>query len=206
MPFERFGEAEIKHFLSIARIIVLVPIYLVSFVVVHEVGHTVLARLLGDPESVFYLVQINREDGGTCLGCNIYDPSKLSPLGNFVVSLGGLGFTQALALGALFLIHQKAIRSPLRRLLAALALSFAFLDVPVQVIQGLLYDLEQHTWPTNVDLMDAMLLIQEATGASQLPLKAILGFLALAYLSAFVLIYRRNQSLANPAKVQKIVS
>jgi hypothetical protein len=33
--------------------IVFVPLYLVAFTIIHETGHTVLARLLGDPASTF---------------------------------------------------------------------------------------------------------------------------------------------------------
>jgi hypothetical protein len=36
----------------------LLPLYLVVFAVVHELGHTAPARLLGDPEATFYLVRI----------------------------------------------------------------------------------------------------------------------------------------------------
>jgi hypothetical protein len=49
------------------------------------------------------------------------------------------------------------MRSLPRRILSPTALGFALLDVPLQAIQGLLYDFEQRTWPTNVDLMDTML-------------------------------------------------
>jgi hypothetical protein len=55
----------------------------------------------------------------------------------------------------------------------------------VQVIQGLLYDFEQRTWPTNVDLMDTMLLISRATGSSQALLKGFLVVLAAANLVFF---------------------
>jgi hypothetical protein len=58
------------------------------------------------------------------------------------------------------------MRSLPRRILSPTALGFALLDVPLQAIQGLLYDFEQRTWPTNVDLVDTMLLISRATGAS----------------------------------------
>jgi hypothetical protein len=185
------------RFRRIIFIFLLAPIFLLSFVVLHEVGHTVLARLLGDPDSVFYLVQIDPDGEGACLGCNIYDHTQLSPAGNFVVSLGGLLFTQATALVALFLIPKVTMRSKARRFLSAIALGFAFLDVPVQVIQGLLYDLEQNTFPTNVDLMDAMLLASRATGASQAVLKAILVVLAVAYLVIFWRTYRRQRAKKN---------
>jgi hypothetical protein len=77
------------------------------------------------------------------------------------------------------------MRSLPRRILSPTALGFALLDVPLQAIQGLLYDFEQRTWPTNVDLMDTMLLISRATGASQALLKGFLVVLAAANLVFF---------------------
>jgi hypothetical protein len=35
-----------KRWKQVALILLLAPVYLLSFVVIHEVGHTVLARLL----------------------------------------------------------------------------------------------------------------------------------------------------------------
>jgi hypothetical protein len=195
-------EEEMKRWKQVVLIVLLAPVFLLSFVVIHEVGHTVLARLLGDPDSVFYLARIDPDGEGACLGCNIYDHTKLSTLGNFVVSLGGLLFTQVAALVALFLLPRMPYRSGIRRLLAAVALGFAFLDVPVQVIQGLLYDLEQQTWPTNVDLTDAMLLLSRATGAPQVLLKGILSSLALAYLVWLWSSFRKSRSRGILAQVQ----
>jgi hypothetical protein len=86
--------------LQILLIILLIPVFLVVFTVIHELGHTILARLLGDPNSVFYLVKI--EADSACLGCNIYDQGKLSWGANLFVSLGGLLATQFVALAALF--------------------------------------------------------------------------------------------------------
>jgi hypothetical protein len=66
----------------------------------------------------------------------------------------------------------------------------------VQAVQGLLYNIERHTWPTNVDLMDAMLLISAATGAPQLVLKALLAVTAAVYLYFVWRSYRRVQAIA----------
>jgi hypothetical protein len=87
--------------------------------------------------------------------------------------MSGLLFTQFTALMALVMMRYTRAKALGNRLLAAVALGFAFLDVPVQAIQGLLYNLERHTWPTGVDLMDAMLLISQATGAPPIILKTI---------------------------------
>lgn len=179
---------------QVGLIVILTPLYLLAFVVVHEIGHTLLARLFGDPNSTFYLVQIGPGGRGLCLGCNITDHTKLSTFGNLVVSLGGLLFTQAMALVALGLMRYAPTHTFRNRLLAAIALGFAFLDVPVQVLQGMLYDIERHTWPTNVDLMDAMLLISDGTGASQVVLKTILVIISVAYLYFVWWSYKRVQA------------
>ncbi len=175
-----------RKVLIIALIVLLIPIFLVTFTVIHELGHTLLARLLGDPNSVFYLAKI--EEDTACLGCNIYDQSKLSWGGNLVVSLGGLLASQLTALSMLLLFR---LRPGLlwKRIFGTLALAFAFLDVPVQVLQGLLYNLSHNSFPTNVDLLDFMLLLQQKTSASQLFLKGLLLGSTLAYLAAFLWTY-----------------
>jgi hypothetical protein len=172
-------------------IVVLIPVFLVTFTAIHELGHTVLARLLGDPNSVFYLAKF--EEQGMCLGCNIYDASKLSWGGNVIVSLGGLLATQLVALTAVFFLSFRNNSRLLQRILSIIALGFAFLDVPVQAIQGLLYDLNDQVWPTNVDLIDVMLLLQVKGETSQLLLKGLLFALAVIYLWVFVALYKRSK-------------
>jgi hypothetical protein len=180
-----------RRILNIILYILLIPVFLITFTVIHELGHTILARLLGDPDSVFYLARI--EENSACLGCNIYDPSKLSWGANLIVSLGGLFASQLAALTALFLLRLNFDSRLLRGVLATIALGFAFLDVPGQVIQGLIYNLNQQTFATNVDLLDAMLLIQEKLGASQLLLKGLITAAAILYLFGFVLFYRLSR-------------
>jgi len=186
-----------RRWKSLFLIIVLGPLYLVAFAVVHEIGHTVLARLFGDYGSTFYLAQIDPDGRGLCLGCNITDHAKLSPLGNLAVSLGGLLFTQVMALIALGMMRFTLSHTLRNWLLTPIALGFAFLDVPVQVIQGLLYNIERHTWPTGVDLMDAMILISRGTGAPTVILKMILAILAAAYLYLIWHAYKRVSVFAN---------
>ncbi len=171
-------------------LIALTPIFLVIFTVIHESGHTILARLFGDPASTFYLVRIDEQ--GTCLGCNITDHAKLWYWGNLVVSVGGLLFTQVGAIVAFALARFAPTDSFRRRALIVAAFGFAFLDVVVQVVQGLAYDTSQHTWPTGVDLMDFMLLIGQATGLSQNVLKSGLAVISVVYLFGIVVLYRRS--------------
>lgn len=171
------------------RVTLFITVYLISFVVIHELGHTLLARLLGDPNSVFYLVRIEKHSA--CLGCNIYDQTRLSWGANLTVSLGGLLATQIAAIGALFALRFDFGLRTFRRLLVWIGLGFAFLDVPVQVVQGMLYNLNQQSFPTNVDLVDFMLLLQEKTGASQSLMKGLLVMAALLYLVGMAWFYRQ---------------
>jgi len=176
------------RFLRILLILLLIPIFLIGFTVVHEMGHTILARILGDPASTFYLAKI--EEDSACLGCNIYDYTKLTSSENLLVSAGGLLATQIVAIMLLLFSKTVAGTAWITRLSGRLALGFAFLDITVQGIQGLLYNIEQHTWPTNVDPMDIMLLISAETGASQTPMKIALAGGAAAYLLAFTWLHR----------------
>ena len=178
-----------RKILQIFVISSFIPIFLVAFTVVHEFGHTILARLLGDPNSIFYLVRV--ESNSACFGCSIYDQSKLSWSANLVVNLGGLIATQLTAILCLSLLRFCNLNHFWQRILSAIALGFAFLDIPVQVVQGLLYDLNHHTWPTSVDLMDVMLLLQEKTSISQFWLKGFVFITAVIYLIVFVRVYRQ---------------
>ena len=165
---------------------------LLLFVVAHEMGHTILARLLGDPASTFYLVKL--EESSACFGCNIYDQSKLAWGPNLLVSLGGLLATQLLAV-ALLLFPRYGRGGPrLRRWAGATGLSYVFLDVLVQGVQGLLYDVEQHTWPTDVDLLDVMLLIRQRWPVPQLYLKGTLVLVGAAWLFLSWRHYRRSST------------
>ena len=63
-----------NHRSQTTLLIILTPAFLLVFTIIHESGHTLLARLFGDPASTFYLVKIDEQ--GTCLGCNITDHNK----------------------------------------------------------------------------------------------------------------------------------
>lgn len=179
-------------------ILLLIPAFLIGFTVVHEMGHTILARILGDPSSTFYLTKI--EESSACLGCNIYDHARLTSMENLLVSAGGWLATQIVAILLLVLSKTVAGKAWMTSLLGRLALAFAFLDVSVQGIQGLLYDIEQHSWPTNVDPMDIMLLISAQTGASQALMKIALAGGAAAYLLVFTWLYHHWK---NPAQEKR---
>lgn len=73
----------------------LIPVFLVGFTVVDELGHTLLARAAGDTQAVFYLWRV--DENGACLGCTNTDHTKLTTTENLVVVLGGLLATQPVA-------------------------------------------------------------------------------------------------------------
>lgn len=176
-------------------IILSIPVLLLIFTVIHETGHTLTARLFGDRNSTFYLVKIDEQ--GTCLGCNISDHTKLSHLGNLAVSISGLLFTQVSAVLLLLLARKTPGNTFQRRLLLVAGFIFV-MDVPAQVLQGLLYDITSHTFPTGVDLMDFMLLVSQKTGSSQVFLKLVLALLAGVYLYA---IYRLSKPLSRATQL-----
>ncbi len=69
--------------------------FLIVMVNVHEVGHTVFARLLGDDSAHYVLYEA--QGRSTCLGCNLYDSSRLGDVANVLVNFGGVVFTQLLS-------------------------------------------------------------------------------------------------------------
>lgn len=174
-------------------IILLVPVFLLALIVIHELGHTGLARLLGDPQADFYLVDPG-EHSGCMLGCTFYDVTKLTWGANLVVSVSGLFAGQTVALAALFLLRVSECHHFLRSIFSALALSCAFFDVPWQVFQSLTYNLDESAWPTGADLVDLLLLLRIRFDVDQLFLKGLLFMVAALYLGGFIWLYRRNRA------------
>lgn len=174
-------------------IILLIPVFLFALIIIHELGHTTAARLLGDPGAVFYLV--DKTEQSSCIGCTYYDVSKLSWGANVIVSLTGLFAGQLVAIAALFLLplHHAGNRW-LRLVFSMTALSFSLFDVPWQVLQALSANLGRSKWPTGKDLVDFLLLLQMRFDFSQLLLKSFLLLIALLYLAGFVRLYRRNRA------------
>jgi Peptidase M50B-like len=77
----------------VGLVVVLAPVITAGMILTHEIGHTVVARLLGDRRATFVLYR-----RGSCIGCNLYDSQKLSPWGNVAVSVAGVWFTALLSL------------------------------------------------------------------------------------------------------------
>lgn len=165
----------------ISRIFLNILVLIVALLVMvnlHEIGHTLAARLLGDPQSHYVLYQ--SEGYHTCLGCNFFDASRLSEAGILVVSASGLGITQV---GVLLLLqlHAWARRPVLRRILGASTLVF-LIDLPLQVGQGVFrYTPAQHAL-SNVDLADVIYLLVKGTQASPEAIKVVMVGAAMGYL------------------------
>lgn len=176
-----------KRALWIGLIIMMTPSYLTLMLVVHELGHTLLARQLGDPEARFYLWQ-SGPGGDWCLGCNIYDEASFAPGPAILTNLGGVLATQAVVMLALLLFGWVRAADWRGRFLAVTIWAYA-IDPPFQVAQGLLYDIERHRWPSGVDMVDVMLLVSRETGAPQELMKAGLVAGTVVYLGLLAVVY-----------------
>jgi hypothetical protein len=166
--------------------------FLLVMVNVHEIGHTVVARLLGDVSAHYVLYQA--EGRSSCMGCNFYDSSRLGDGANVLVNFGGVIFTQLLCWTAILLLARRD-GGVLKRwmLLSAIGMTWA-LDVILQLVQGLYADipgvLPRGPESTYTDYLAVVWFIREQTGADQAALKVGLFVGTLAY-SALLLIFTR---------------
>ncbi|MBV9817934.1 MAG: hypothetical protein JOZ07_06235 [Solirubrobacterales bacterium] len=147
---------------------------------VHEIGHTVAARLAGDPHASYALYETYPSGRLQCLGCNHYDAARLSFWGRFLVSVAGVLATQLVALAALML----AALSGRRPSLAALVLVFVVFvlgDAVYQTLQALTAPVATQTGLTNVDFADALFLLREHWHLSAALLKVLLAVATAAW-------------------------
>jgi len=164
----------------LARLFGLLLVALAAVVVmvnVHELGHTLTARLLGDATASYRLFE--REPDGFCIGCNTYDASGLTPAGEILVLLGGLVATQLAAVGMLW-GRRRVTSIRARRVLLVVAVVFS-LDVLVQLVQALVASHE--TTLTGVDLADVMLIATRETGLDRGLLVALLFACAIVHVA-----------------------
>jgi len=166
--------------------------FLFVMVNVHEIGHTAVARILGDDSAHYVLYQAHREGG--CLGCNLYDSSRLNDIANVIVNLGGVAFTQLLSWTAVLLLAGGE-RAMLKRwmLLSAVGITWAG-DLILQLSQGLQANIPE-TLPrgpdsTYTDYQAVLWFIRDQTGAAVSDLKAVLLIATVGY-SALVFIATR---------------
>ena len=157
--------------------------FLFVMVNVHEVGHTVFARLLGDDSAHYVLYQA--QGRSACMGCNLYDSSRLGDVANVLVNLGGVVFTQLLCWIAILLLAGTD-RVVIKRwmLLSAIAITW-FGDVILQLLIGLPASIPE-TLPrrpeiTYSDYPAVIWFLRDQTGAGVADLKAVLLVATIAY-------------------------
>jgi hypothetical protein len=164
--------------------------FLFVMVNVHEVGHTVFARILGDDSAHYVLYQAQGQS--TCMGCNLYDSSRLGDIANVLVNFGGVAFTQLLCWTAVLLLASGA---GLKRwmLLSAVAITWSG-DVVLQLVQGLQANVPQvlprGPQMTYTDYQAVIWFIRDQTGAAVSDLKAALIVATVGY-SALLLVATR---------------
>lgn len=156
---------------------------------VHEMGHTVFARLFGDRSASYALYRLQPDGSVACIGCNTYDESQLSFLGNAVVTLGGVLFTQGLAL--LLLWYAGRSRNAPCRSFCAVLMNVCLFDAVVQVAQGLAADTARQTALTRVDLADFVWLLSNRMHAAPDLLQGSILAALIAYLWGFRRLYRK---------------
>ena len=156
---------------------------------IHEIGHTLVAQIAGDHDARYFLY--HHDPGkGTCIGCNIYDETRLSYLGNIAVTLGGVAITQIIVVALLAWGARQKLKGFKRRLAFLVASVFA-IDAPVQVLQALLANVAAQRSLTRVDLADTLYLLMQRTSASPATLEVVLVCALAGYAALLVLLYLR---------------
>ena len=142
---------------TVSALLIFAPFAFLIMINVHEIGHTLLARALGDGDAVYYLYKQFDADKA-CFGCNIYDARKLSELGNLLVSLGGVLASQLVVFALVWVWRRRAwVREP-RYLIVTAIILFAS-DVPFQVFRGIQADIASQAGLVRVDLADFLYLL-----------------------------------------------
>ena len=158
-------------------------VFLFLMVNVHEVGHTVFARLLGDDSAHYVLYQTQGRN--TCMGCNLYDSSRMGDAANTLVNFGGVIFTQLLCWIAILLlaVGERAMVRPWM-LLSVIAITWSG-DVILQLVQGLVATvpalLPLGPERTYTDYQAVLWFVRDDTGIPASVLKAVLLLATIAY-------------------------
>jgi hypothetical protein len=178
--------------MKLVRVVLFGLLFLFVMVNVHETGHTLLARLFGDSSAHYVLYQA---DGtGTCMGCNLYDSSRMGALANVVVNLGGVIFTQLLCWGAILLLASGA-PAILERWMLLTVIGVSWLgDAILQLVQGVQANIPQQLprgpESTYTDYAAVVWFIRDQTGAAASDLKTALVLATIGY-SALLLLATR---------------
>jgi len=174
------------------RRVLFVLVFVFVMINFHEIGHTVFARLLGDDSAHYVLYQADGRS--SCMGCNLYDSSRLADIPNVLVNLGGVIFTQLLCWTAIFLLAGGE-RAGLKRwmLLTAIVITW-FGDVVVQLVQGLTANVPQvlprRAEITYTDYQAVVWFIRDQTGAAVSDLKTVLLLATIGYSGLLLLATR----------------
>jgi len=144
----------------LSAIIVFAPIAFLIMINAHEIGHTLLARALGDDDAAYYMYKRFDVDKA-CFGCNIYDARKLSEFGNMLVTLGGVLSSQLVVLVLVWLWSRRVRLHDHRHLIVTAIIVFAS-DVPFQVFRGIQADVAGQARLTRIDLADFLFLLHKA--------------------------------------------
>jgi hypothetical protein len=164
-------------------VFICLPVITFVMIIVHEVGHTVVARVLGDGRATFILYS------GHCIGCNLYDSQRLSPMANVAVSLGGVLFTALATVAALGTLCWSRRPPWLPRWLLIEVAAVCFVgDFLWQIVQAALLPVparEPVGWGLGyTDLNAAVSFFSQATGLSHAATATIGITLAVLYTAA----------------------
>jgi hypothetical protein len=171
-------------------VVLAAPVVTALMILTHEVGHTVVARALGDGRATF------RVYGHGCIGCNLYDSQRLSPWGNVAVSLGGLWGTMLLTvLGVVTLAWRRRPRRLPRWLLVEVVVICYIGDFIWQFVQAAeipVPEREPVGWGIGyTDLNAATSFASQATGWSHDAIAAAGIAFACGYSLVLALVLRR---------------
>jgi hypothetical protein len=181
----------------------LVALWLVAAVVltflminIHEIGHTVAARLAGDPHANYSLYRRYPTGQFDCIGCNVYNPRVLSFWGKWWVVVAGVLATQMVAVVSLVglrLARQRSVVWLWRLWIGILVLG----DALWQTVQAVVAPVATQTQLTNVDFADALYLLHIHEGYSVELLKVVLvimtGLFILGMAFGVILASRRRR-------------
>jgi hypothetical protein len=191
----------------VLRVFVFGLAFLFVMVNVHEVGHTIFARLLGDDSAHYVLYQA--QGRSACLGCNLYDSSRLGDVANALVNLGGVVFTQLLCWTAIFVLASGVLTAVRPWMLLSIIAITWFGDLILQLVQGLAanipQDLPRGPASSYTDYLAVLWFIRDQTGAAISDLKVGLVVATIAYSGLLLLATRwaLRRSRSNVASLSR---
>jgi hypothetical protein len=147
---------------------------------IHELGHTVVARLAGDHGASYSLYKRYPSGQFDCIGCNAYNPRLLSFWGKFANSVAGVLATQIVAVISLVGLRFGRRRSTVwlwRLWIGILVVG----DAVWQTIQALDGPIATQKKLTNVDFRDALWLLHRHEGYGVPLLEIVLSIVVLLY-------------------------